>query len=685
MSGVDVKESTRRRNCLIAWMAIMVIAGLALLPLQHASAESNGVTWKRYDVDIVVRANGDIHVTERQLVRFEGRFSTGFANIPLASLGSIDNVDVAIGNSSSTTPAPAAYLSSRRYDKEAGTYTYQQSGSALEIDYAFDPTATNGTEDRLIVLDYDVIGALRVYDTIDPANQQLWWTAIASDVTDIAPIEASTVTVTLPKSVGETYVATPDRPKTDGRTFTWNKTNLVQGQDFEIRLQFPPITSATAQPWQARDDQIRKQREEDQTKSNLAGVFLLGAGLLMLIGGGIGIYALWYARGRDPQVGPVAEYLTEPPDDLGPGAAGTLIDEVTQPTDVISSVLDLARRDVIHMDDKNDTIEFEYMKQPGPDTDSSEHTLLAAIFGENAEVGQRVSMAQVQQTFISREKVIHDGYYKELVDHDFFKVSPETTRVRWKRAAKFIPVFAIAIVVLILVLTGGTSGWMWFPIVIGIILTVLASSLSSSMPRKTLAGAESAAKWRAFKKYLQDIEKYEKLDESKTIFDKYLPFAVAFGLESGWVAKFAQVDTPMPDWFGGDWSGSSNPWTGTGRGYGQRGGTWIFMGDPFGGFGSGGNSGRQGGLPGAGGGGNGGGGMPDLQDMSDSGGRSLQSGSDSFFDMLESAAKAFGSNDDGKGGGWGGGGGWSGGGGGGGFSGGGSGGGGGGGGGRGFG
>ncbi|MGI8406425.1 MAG: hypothetical protein ACR2OE_16970, partial [Thermomicrobiales bacterium] len=176
--------------------------------------------------------------------------------------------------------------------------------------------------------------------------------------------------------------------------------------------------------------------------------------------------------------------------------------------------------------------------------------------------------------------------------------------------------------------------------------------------------------------YLENIERYEKLDESKAIFDKYLPFAVAFGLESAWVAKFAQVDTPMPDWFGGNWAGPANPWSGGGR-YGRRGGTWIFMGDPFGGssFGGGNAGGSGGGMPG----------MPDLQNMSDSGGRSLQSGSDSFFGMLESAAKAFGSGDDGKGGGWGGGGGWSGGGGGGGgFSGGGSSGGGGGGGGRGF-
>ena len=48
------------------------------------------------------------------------------------------------------------------------------------------------------------------------------------------------------------------------------------------------------------------------------------------------------------------------------------------------------------------------------------------------------------------------------------------------------------------------------------------------MPRKTEAGAEAAAKWKAFRRYLDDIEKYENLNESREIFDRYLPFTVAF-------------------------------------------------------------------------------------------------------------------------------------------------------------
>ena len=66
------------------------------------------------------------------------------------------------------------------------------------------------------------------------------------------------------------------------------------------------------------------------------------------------------------------------------------------------------------------------------------------------------------------------------------------------------------------------------------------------MPRKTPAGAEAAAKWRAFRNYLDSIERYEKLDEAQGIFDRYLPYAIAFGLESSWVDKFSRVPTASP-------------------------------------------------------------------------------------------------------------------------------------------
>jgi hypothetical protein len=129
------------------------------------------------------------------------------------------------------------------------------------------------------------------------------------------------------------------------------------------------------------------------------------------------------------------------------------------------------------------------------------------------------------------------------------------------------------------------------------------------MPQKTHAGAEAAAKWRAFKAYLESIERYEKLDQAQNIFDAFLPYAIAMGLEQSWVSKFSSVQTASPEWYGGGGVGPwlGGPWSGgpsgypRGRGYYPQGGGTVIV--PTGG-GWGNYSGGEGGsVPSGGGGG----------------------------------------------------------------------------------
>ena len=83
--------------------------------------------------------------------------------------------------------------------------------------------------------------------------------------------------------------------------------------------------------------------------------FLLGAlGLLFLLGGPAALYLLWYRLGRDKPVDMVADYLPEPPDDLAPGIAGTLLDEQADMRDIIATLVDLAQRKIISITEETD-------------------------------------------------------------------------------------------------------------------------------------------------------------------------------------------------------------------------------------------------------------------------------------------------------------------------------------------
>jgi hypothetical protein len=68
------------------------------------------------------------------------------------------------------------------------------------------------------------------------------------------------------------------------------------------------------------------------------------------------------------------------------------------------------------------------------------------------------------------------------------------------------------------------------------------------MPKKTAAGAEEAAKWRAFRRYLEDLDKYEKISESRAVIERYISYAIAFECESIWISRYWNVGGFSFDW-----------------------------------------------------------------------------------------------------------------------------------------
>src|SRR5258706_9704714 len=78
-------------------------------------------------------------------------------------------------------------------------------------------------------------------------------------------------------------------------------------------------------------------------------------------------------------------------------------------------------------------------------------------------------------------------------------------------------------------------------------LTMLFAA--SYMPAKTQAGAQEAAKWRAFRTYLKNIKKYTDVSQATDQFDRYIGYAVAFGLANEWIHNFSSSLTSMPSWY----------------------------------------------------------------------------------------------------------------------------------------
>lgn len=619
--GVSSRTSRKLLLLTVAMLAIGLLA--AVFPPLAQDAAARSVRWSQYNTTLDIHADGSVAVTEDQVISFEGGpFTKGYATIPLARIGDISNIRV-LENGVPFTQGSGS----------PGTYSATISGGEVNIDWWFTPAMD---EDRQFTIAYDVTGAIRVYED----RQQLWWRVIDADFA--ADVDAATITVNLPEPVAADQLSAAwyassgsDFPVSveivSPTQVVWHATDIKQGEALEERLEFPPITSATAPDWQAASDAQQAREEQLAPFKALANVLMLAAGLLLLVGGTVGVVVLWYSRGRDvPVVAPI-DLLKTPPDDLPAAAVGTLIDERADDHDVIAAIVSLASRGVIRIEEKEPEgilgdlgfgsrdFVFHRLDNDAP-LRPFERELLAAIFtGQQKEA----KLSAIKVRFSERQAKVKEDLYEEMVDRGYFDKNPQSTRRTYRGIGLGLLIASVVGGFFLLGLIGSFAPLTIVPIIAGVIVGIILIIVGGSMPRKTQKGAEAAASWEAFRRYLADIERYDSVADAKKVFDQYLPYAIAFGLERSWVGKFASVGTPAPTWYGGpydDWAGRPGRMP-----RGRRGGDVII-------------------IPGGGGrpsGGGGGGGLPDLQDMSDAGGRSLQSMSDGLFSLFNEAAKAF--------------------------------------------
>jgi hypothetical protein len=67
------------------------------------------------------------------------------------------------------------------------------------------------------------------------------------------------------------------------------------------------------------------------------------------------------------------------------------------------------------------------------------------------------------------------------------------------------------------------------------------------MPKKTLFGSEQAAVARSLRNFLTSQDKKLAFQaKNQMMFEKLLPFAVAFGVEGIWAKRFKDLDSKIP-------------------------------------------------------------------------------------------------------------------------------------------
>jgi hypothetical protein len=513
-------------------LLIFLVTLVSLFLAKPAGAQAKVYYWESFDVQVSVQDDGSLLVTEVQTLNFSGdTFTFGYRDIPINSYGRNDGItDISIRE------GDIIYQES----SSQAQYTFETmtSGNVLTIWWYFPPAL--GT--HAYTLSYRVLGGVRT----EPSGNQVYWNAMPADLG--SSIYAGRVLMSVPEAIqilsttasvgGAENAGITTELAPDGRQVLFTLTEpRPAGNDVETGIRFPAEQLVVDTPDWQRSEQVR---------DVLGLLVLLASGIFVVLGPTV-VLLMWYLRGRDPELRtPAPAYLSEPPDNTPPAVVGTLVDEQATIRDIASTLIDLARRGYMTMTEEKSDFEFTRTGKSTEDLKQFERKTFNAVFGKR----ESRSLNSMRYKFSSKLPDIRRELYNELVAAGHINASPEGTRTRYTVLGGLLLAAAAGAFFLGFSLLNAAIATAICPAFAIGVTGVTLIFVGRHMPRKTQKGAEAAANWMAFKKYLEEIERYDNLATSGEIFERYLAYAVAFGIDRTWIRKFSQTPgTPIPTWY----------------------------------------------------------------------------------------------------------------------------------------
>ncbi|MGC2515885.1 MAG: DUF2207 domain-containing protein, partial [Terriglobales bacterium] len=265
------------------------------------------------------------------------------------------------------------------------------------------------------------------------------------------------------------------------------------------------------------------------------------------------MFALWYSVGRDPDPGVSVAPQYEPPKGLCPAEAGTLLDDTIHPRDITSTIVDLAVRGYIKLEEKVDTFLLFHHKdylfhllkpreQWGTDITPHERVMLDNIFLS----GTGVRLSDLKNRFYTVIPIVREDIMSSLKSKGIYTLDPESAN-----GYSIVAGVAIAILVVAVQVMGWMNLFYSVPLAIG---SVLISALiwwlfARQMTAKTVAGARIRIAVLGFQEFLNRVDADRIKSMSPDTFEKFLPYAMALGVEHNWAQAFDGIVKDPPNWY----------------------------------------------------------------------------------------------------------------------------------------
>jgi uncharacterized protein (TIGR04222 family) len=504
-------------------LALLAVVCALVVVLIGPAASAQAKDWHIDNLDVLldVQENGDVIVDEAVTFAFEGNYHYVARDIPTENTGGITDIEVRDANGAVLPEGDSP-----------GTFSTFKEGSILYIQLNFDLTDTSSTW----TIHYKAKNTVLFWDVGD----ELRWYVFNAETP--VPIGAVKATVKLPGAVpwedmtqavdtGYGVEATVTSPAAS--TMVYEAWDIPAYTKFWIVTGFPK--GVVKYTWTVR---------------RVAEFLIPKIGFLLPILFFLGMLLIWRRRGRDDPAKVYASYVSEPPSDLSPGLAGALIDEKVDTKEVIATIVDLARRGYIEITDTakegaaHKAVTIFTRRKPLDDLQGFEKKVADSLFDNNHP--EQVTTDDLKNHFYTHVQPIVNQVYTDVTSRKLFSKDPRKARKLWVGYG-----FAVAAVLGVLTFIMSLAdivGYGWFMLG-SIVSVIIVWAFAPHMPQRTLTGAQEQRKWEAFRNYLKDLTRFQEMETAKESFEKYLPYAIAFGVEKDWVRRFEGLTVSSPDWY----------------------------------------------------------------------------------------------------------------------------------------
>lgn len=252
-----------------------------------------------------------------------------------------------------------------------------------------------------------------------------------------------------------------------------------------------------------------------------------------------------------------------PPGGAAPGTVGTVIDGVADTRDVSATIIDLAVRGwytiaEVEVEQPPSTGRGKRTRKPRPQETEKDWELTRAAVAPADELvafekllidqlftgRDVVRLSELAGDFAMTMREAQVGLYRDAVDRGWYRDHPRAKRSTLRKIGVFVgvPLSLVAVVVVGFDVVARHRLDL-VPLGAGVVLaTAVLLIWGSTRTPRTAEGTAARVQALGFRHYIETAEASQiRFEEAQSIFSRYLPYAMAFGLAAVWAKTFAEV------------------------------------------------------------------------------------------------------------------------------------------------